>query len=790
MKTVEINITGIVQGVGFRPFLFNLARELNLNGYVLNRGNAGVRLVLQGKPERIEHFIKRLKDEKPEISYIEKIETTVINSQQRFEDLNIKRSEEGRGISLTLPPDVAICQNCLKDLRNPKKPRYHNYPFVACAQCGPRFTTVKSLPYDRERSTMKEFPFCIDCKQEYSDFKNRRFHAQTYACSICGPSYELYDSNHQIIKKDSREEILEYAARKINDGKIVAVKGIGGTHLVCLADEDKPVLKLRKKKGRRKYKPFALMIPNLNLIEKFFHISQEEKRVISSFRRPIVLLEKKSSFEHSQISSWIAPGLNNIGFMLPYSGIHYLLFDYVGQKPLVYTSGNASNMPMATKNENIFKQLDHLADFYLLHNRNIYQRADDSVLRLHGSNKKIIRRSRGFVPEYIPLPFQVKIPGAIATGPELAVTGAILRRNRVFPTQHIGNTTNLETQTFLKNSLNHMKNLLKIKDKEIKFIACDAHPRFITTRYAQELADNFQIPLFPIQHHYAHVLGLMAEKRIKENESIIAITTDGVGYGNDGNVWGGEILKAKYNMYERLGHLEYQPMVGGDRCTRFPARMYASILLHHLKTNEAKKIFNRIRLEKDLEYGNTELDALIKQYEQAEGNFPAENVPLTSSTGRILDAISYLLGACSLKTYRGEPAMRLEGLASKGNFKKLNLKFNILKENSQDIIKTSTAIQKITDLIFDRSHNNADIAKSFHIEFANAIAQVAIKNAEKYKINKIGLTGGVAYNSLFSKTIKERVKKEGFTFLEHDNIPPGDAGVSIGQLIGGLFKVP
>ena len=791
-KTIEINITGIVQGVGFRPFLYNLARSLNLNGYILNRGNAGVRLVLQGNSQNLSKFLIETKLKKPKISYIENIETSNLENSQEFKTLDIKKSEEGRGISLTLPPDISICNKCLKDMNNPQKGKYYKYPFIACAVCGPRFTTVTELPYDRERSTMKEFPFCLQaepesCILEYSNFKNRRFHAQTFACSVCGPHYTLYNKQKEVIKNDSIENILQETAKRINEGHIVAVKGIGGVHLVCLAGNDDVLLKLRKRKGERKYKPFALMVPNLKSVEGILRISNKERELLQSFRKPIVLLDRINPHEKSIISEEITPGLNNIGIMLPYSGIHHLLFDYIGDKPLVYTSGNKSYIPMGIENSKIFEQLQDLADVFLLHNRRIYQRADDSVLRIHDEKVKLIRRSRGYVPEYIPLPFEVDIPGAIATGPLLAATGAIMRRNRIFPTQHIGNVSHLEAYEFLKDALFHMKTLLQIKDSEIKFIACDAHPEFITTKFASELGEQFKCDIYKIQHHYAHILSLMAENNVEKEERIIGIATDGVGYGEDGNIWGGEILLSSYNDYKRVAHLEYQPMVGGDRCTKYPARMTASTILNSLGIDESENIFKKLKLENDLEYGITELETLISQFKHANGQFPSQNIPLTSSTGRIFDSISYLLGASKIKTYRGEPAMRLEALAMKGNPDKIDLKIGFSKKNSIYIIKTSDLIIDLMSLLEEDKFKNKDIAARFQIELGRTFAEIAIKLGTENKVDKIGLTGGVAYNYSFSNTIKENVRQSGLTFLEHNTIPPGDAGVSIGQLIGGLF---
>jgi hydrogenase maturation protein HypF len=709
-----------------------------------------------------------------------------------FYTLEIRKSEQGRGISLTLPPDIAICDECLKDMRDAQKEKYYNYPFIACAVCGPRFTTVIKLPYDRERTTMIEFPFCKQaspesCKKEYSDFSNRRFHAQTFACSVCGPRYKLYNKDKEIINDGAIEDILSETAKRINQGEIVAIKGIGGTHLVSIADENS-ITKLRKRKGERKYKPFAVMVPNLKTIENYLKISNKERELLQSFRRPIVLLERSGEGETSKLTNHIAPGLNNVGVMLPYSGIHYLLFEYIGEQPLIYTSGNKSYIPMAIENSDIFDQLQDLADVFLLHNRPIYQRADDSVLRMHDNKVKLIRRSRGYVPEYLPLPFEVDIPSAIATGPLLATTGAILRRNRIFPTQHIGNVSHLETYDFLKDAISHMKNLLQIKDTEIKYIVSDLHPEFITTRLAKELGNLYNCKIYNLQHHYAHILALMTENNIERDEKIIGIAVDGVGYGDDGNTWGGEILLSSYNNYKRLCHLEYQPMIGGDRCVKYPARMAASIVLNRLKTEEATKLFNRIHLAEDLEYKETELKTLISQFNKTNKQITSQNVPLTSSTGRIFDTVSYLLGAANIKTYRGEPAMRLEALAMKGNPNAVEFKIGVSKKDGMYLLNTSDFIIDLISLLEEQRYKKEDIAAKFQIELAKTFSDIAVKIAIEQGVDKIGLTGGVAYNYSFSNTIKKIILRSGLAFLEHNSIPPGDAGISIGQLTGGLFK--
>ncbi|MEJ2278926.1 MAG: hypothetical protein P8Y70_14440 [Candidatus Lokiarchaeota archaeon] len=391
-----------------------------------------------------------------------------------------------------------------------------------------------------------------------------------------------------------------------------------------------------------------------------------------------------------------------------------------------------------------------------------------------------------YFPEYFSLPFESKIPGAISTGPELNVTGAVMRRNRIFPTQHIGNVTRLETYTFLKDSLIHMKNLLQIKDSEIKFISTDAHPLFETTKLGKEFSENYNVPIYSVQHHYAHILGLMAENKVPLDEKIIGISTDGVGYGDDGKIWGGEILLSSYNSYKRLGHLQYQPMIGGDRCTTYPARMLASILLNTLGESESVRIFKDLQLAKDLEYKQNELNVMMQSFNSSMGQ--EKKIPYSSSTGRIFDSVSYLLKCCTKKTYRGEPAMRLEGLAYYGNPKLVDLEIETQKENNIIIINTSKLILDIINLIKNNRNERKDIAAKFQIEIGRIFGEISVELANKMGVSYVGLTGGVSYNYNFSKSVKKIVQNGGLEFLEHFKIAPGDAGISIGQMIGGLFQ--
>ncbi|MBD3353417.1 MAG: hypothetical protein GF364_18185 [Candidatus Lokiarchaeota archaeon] len=873
MKFKKIIIKGIVQGVGFRPFIYNLMKEYDLKGSITNKGNIGVELLIPVENDLvssdIHNFIEDIQNQKPNISYIEKIidetieekdlnETDNINLELIKSELKINPSVKGTGAGLTLPPDIAICNECIKEMYDLESRRYFKYPFIACAQCGPRYTTTTELPYDRERTTMNEFPLCHiipwekfagSCIKEYKDFKNRRFHAQTFSCVRCGPNYFFMVNNKFLKRKEFMNlfPTLEYqdhhpdklnfylenkssvsgiaplsvkmAGKMIREGKIIAVMGIGGVHLVGLAENKRVIKKLRARKKDRQYKPFAIMVRDLKSLEKYVHVNNYEEKILTSFRRPIVLLDRKKDCD---LPESLAPGLHNTGVMLPYAGIHYLLFDQVGDVPLIYTSGNISHVPMAIKPQDVLNQLDSIADAYLLHNRLIYQRVDDSVLRVHGNTEKIIRRSRGYVPEYIPLPFGTKIKGTIAVGPELNSTGTVGRGYRLFPTQHIGNGTSLEVYNFLRNSVLHLKELLKLKDQEIEAIAHDLHPLFSSTQLAKELYDKFtdtydnaedadntdnavspkraNVLLESVQHHCAHAASLMVDCKIGENEPAIVVNLDGVGYGTDGKSWGGEIVAGTYAKIKRIWHQSYIPMVGGDQCVKYPPRMLIGFLIKLYGVEKAKTIALELNLEENLKYKTNELNAILGAY--AEG----ENVAYSSSCGRFLDSVSSLLSICQKKTYRGEPAMRLEGTAHFGDPFKYDFHSEIT-ENVEDpdfdgIIHLESVIDRIYTVIKSEMKSaekesitgiehilnklKYDIAASVLHSLGVIFAKASITIANKLEYKAIGLSGGVAYNEILSTSFLNALKEQQETqpnlkIMEHKDIPPGDAGISIGQ---------
>ncbi len=768
-----LHVTGIVQGVGFRPLVYRLAKKYHFNGYILNMGNFGVKIELEGEKTPIEQFIKELSNYGSAITRIDNIDIEWIKADPIYSDFKILKSEEKPGDSIGLPPDIATCDECLAEFKDPRKypTRYYRYPFIACAHCGPRYTTVIDLPYDRPLTTMQKFPLCVECAREYQDPEDRRYHAQTYACQICGPKFTLHDNTGQVM--ECKDPFLE-SVDLLHEGRILAVMGIGGVHLVCQPEEE-VILKLRERKRQRKYKPFAVMSLSISQISSYAKVTPAEETLLKSYRRPIVLLQQREDF---YLSKEIAPGLSNIGVFLPYSAIHYLLFQKYEFPALIMTSGNISDLPMAIERAQVVKDLKSLADFFLLHDRPIYQRCDDSVVRMIADKPALIRRSRGYVPEHIDIPFDTKNNQIIAYGAELHSTGAVSKRSRCFPTQHIGDVTSLELLEFLDSSVAHLMKLLRINVPDA--IVCDMNPVFLSTQLAERKAREYGCELFRIQHHHAHLAGLMAEYGLQPADEIIGIALDGVGFGKEREVWGGEIFLAKYDEFKSLAQLQLQPMPGGDRCVYYPVRMLAAMLSHNLSFEELEELIQEKYLE-GLPYRETELKTLINQLKAK------SNLYYTSGMGRVLDALSALLHICSERTYEGEPAILLEHYAMQGD--QQALKFALSSERSPKLwINTSDVISQALYYL-EAGKNPHDIAASAQFALAKKIAEVVIELAEEYGIVRIGFSGGVAYNAAITSIIKREVEAKGIRFLQHIKVPPGDAGVSIGQIIFGSVEL-
>ncbi|MFX0150440.1 MAG: carbamoyltransferase HypF [Candidatus Hodarchaeota archaeon] len=782
----RILINGVVQGIGFRPFVYNLALKHNLKGFVLNRGDAGVEIQVVGGEEYVTSFVNDLKNKKPALARYEMFNVEQILSSSDSDSFSTfkiaksssKRSSEGSYI----PFDLPICDECLTEMK--ADPRRMNYAFSSCVDCGPRFTVITSLPYDRPRTVMSEFPLCRDCLREYTNPKDRRFHAQTTCCKKCGPQYFLLDKFGNIVidQKDFQDAWYEIPSL-LDEGKIIAIKGIGGTHIACKTSSDDPIKKLRSWKGARGDKPFAVMAHDLENIRKFANCSFLEAKYLQSLTRPILLLKKSEGYS---LSPLISPGLHNIGVLLPYTGIHYLITEKITDPALIMTSGNPSNIPILVDNEIIQTQLSSVVDYFLLHDRKIFQRADDSVMRLHVFDDKeypiLIRRSRGYVPEPIQLPWLSKNSPVLGLGAEMYNVAAIGIRGRCFPTQHIGHMTTIENIDFFKDSINHMKRLLGVE--EIAGIGSDLHPQFLTTQLGQTLASEMDIQFFQFQHHFAHLSALALDANVSPEEEIICVTLDGTGYGEDGAIWGGEILIGNYFGYKRLAHLENQILLGGDQAVLQPYRVLLGVLLSRFSFEDITKDLlsipwlSWIPALGSYTFIGRQLEKIIKSpYE--------DTYNLTSSCGRLLDSISILLGAAKNRTYEGEPAIKLESFAERslGKSPEINLKLPSKHTSGGMIeIQTSKLIYELWEGV--KNHQNRSlIALAAEKAIAKKFAELAIELAEKHGISKIGLSGGVAYNRvIFTEFSKYISTFNSYSLISHKNIPCGDGGIAVGQI--------
>lgn len=750
---VEVTVTGVVQGVGFRPFVSRTAADNGLAGWVRNRGDAGVSIVLEGPPIAIEAFLDRLKTDPPPLSTVESISTESATPQglDRFEIRDSTGGDEATG---TLPPDTGICAACLADIRDPDS-RYHGYWATSCVDCGPRYTVIRDLPYDRPRTAMDAFPMCADCASEYEDPDDRRYHAQTIACPDCGPS--LFFEPEPERRTASGTAAIEQTAQALQAGELVAIKGIGGTHLACLATDTAAVNRLRERSGRPA-KPFALMAPSLARIEEFASVSSTEREHLDSVRRPIVVLEKRAQ-------SWldpVAPDLHTVGVMLPYAGLHHLLFDHV-EDPLVVTSANRPGQPMATTVASIWADLGAVIDGALVHDREIVARTDDSVLRVVDGTPRFVRRSRGWVPQPLPRPTEAADPDAevLAVGAEFDATVALTRGEEVLPSQHVGDVDGPETRAFHRETVAHLQDLLGV---EPDVVACDLHPGFVTTSEAERraAADGLRGPV-RVQHHHAHAASLLGEHRL---DRAIVIVADGTGYGPDGSIWGGEVLDATRADYERVGGLGRFALPGGEAAVRRPARILASLLAEPDRIDSM--LVSRGAVEDDTAAG------VIR--DQVESGI---NTPKTTSAGRFLDAISALLDAGTQRSYEGEPAMVLEALAAEGT--PIDLEPPLIDTGSRTVLDVTELARRLADLA--ETDPRADVAATAQRALADGLAAIAVDAARARGIDWVGFSGGVAYNDAISRAIRERVEAAGLRFVGHEAVPPGDAGIAYGQAI-------
>ncbi len=755
---MKVTVTGIVQGVGFRPFVYRAAVDRNLRGYVLNRGDAGVEILLEGPEANIQSFLTDLKAKSPPQARIFEVVASELKGKDMYDKFSIRRSSNAVEQSgSVIPPDIAICIDCLRELRDPDDPR-HDYFFITCTNCGPRFTIIEKLPYDRENTVMNHFPLCEFCSTEYRQPLNRRFHAQTVACPICGPRAYLTDNVGSPVQA---EDPVREAGRLVSEGSVVAVKGYGGFHVAASALRDGPLLRIRQVKHRSE-KPFALMARSFEAVETFAEVDDVQKGLLVSSARPIVLVNKSEAYS---LGSLIAPGLHNVGVMLPYSGLHSMLFDWVDDPAFVMTSANPPNQPIISDDGEALSRLGGTVDYFLFHNRGIAHRCDDSVVRVHGVSTVFLRRSRGYAPAPVVLKERADAC-VLALGGELNDVACVVDGNRAFLSQYVGDVENVETAAFARSAAEH---LVSLTNSRVDVVVCDLHPKFATTVLAREMAEERGWSFLQVQHHFAHVAGLMAEHGV---DGLVGVCCDGYGFGVDGQAWGGEVLVCRRSVkgFDRVGHLQGHPLLGGDLATRFPLRMVASVLRGRSDVDDW--LWENAGL---FPHGEQEVETLQKQNNNGRG------FSVTTSCGRVLDAVSAVLGVCYERTYEGEPSMKLESCAFRGR-DVLELQPKI----AGNVLDTRFLLEEIFD---NRARfSRQDLAYSAHAYLAEGLGSLAVKCADDCHVESIGFSGGVACNEIMASIMRRTVEKSGHRFLVHQSVPPGDGGLSFGQAVVAAFS--
>lgn len=745
MEAKRIEIKGVVQGVGFRPFVYKIAQNNKIKGWVLNNPQ-GVYIHAEGCKKDLDAFLYELFHQPPRQAIIKegKIEAGTVRG---YQDFTIVKSEEGGEQEVLISPDLAICPDCYQDITQEGNRRY-KYPFTNCTNCGPRFTIIKKVPYDRTNTTMAKFPMCSKCKEEYHDPLNRRFHAQPNACPECGPQVALYDNNRKLISGVTAPELLL-------NGFILAVKGLGGYHLVCNAKNLQTVNRLRQSK-KREFKPFAVMAKNLEIVHKYCYVTHEEEKILLSPQAPILILPRKPKY----LPSSLVPGVNTLGVMLPYTPLHFLLF-----RPelelLVMTSGNLSSNPLIYQDDDAFSEMADLADFFLIHNREIYNRCDDSVVKVINKKPQLYRRARGYVPLPVEIPRQVSV---FACGGDLKSTFCITKENKAFLSQHMGDLDNFNNFQEYILTAERMQDYLAIKPK---VVVVDLHPEYNSHKWGNE----WDKPVIQVQHHHAHLASCLADNGL--DEDVLGVICDGTGLGTDGNLWGMEFLLGNYEEFFRLAHLEYVPLPGGEQAVKEPLRMTISYLYKYLGENgvlRAQEYFSGLKLD--------EINMIIKQIQRG------INCPLTSSCGRLFDAVSALLGICTRVDYEGQGAIELEEIADT-SYQGEGYCFDLNSGQFPITISTRKMWQEMLEDM-SRGIKLEVISAKFHQTIAQMILATCQAVLSKLPSKKVILSGGVMQNKILMEKLVKILEEKGFEPLTHSQVPANDGGLSLGQaVIGG-----
>jgi len=747
IQRTQIRIEGIVQGVGFRPFVYREAVNCDITGWVLN-DSQGVLIEAEGTPEQLVDFLDRLQQRLPPLASITRLQQQDVppRSDKSF---TIRHSQEQSEHSAQIAPDTYVCDDCLQELFDPEDARYR-YPFINCTNCGPRYSIVTGIPYDRPKTTMAVFPMCPSCQTEYDDPASRRFHAQPNACPQCGPQLQLLNADG--VPHPSATP-LKTAVELLRQGRILAIKGLGGFHLAVDAGNNDAVAELRRRKARDE-KPFALMSRDLEHVRQYAKTSHAEERLLSSTERPIVLLEQQ---DRHGISPLVAPHNRYFGVMLPYTPLHFLLLEQ-HFTALVMTSGNLTDEPIVYQNDDACERLKGIADFYLHHNRDIFTRTDDSIVRVMADQPMLLRRSRGYVPRSIALP--AAQDNILALGAELKNTFCMTRQNRAFLSHHIGDLKNLDVYRSFEQGMTHLQ---KILSWQPQCIAHDLHPDYLSSRYALE---QETLPTVAVQHHHAHLVSCMAEHGV--TEPCLGMIFDGIGYGVDGHIWGGEFLLGDNQGFERLGHFAYLPMPGGDAATQQPWRMAVSLLV---------QVYGEDLPDLPLLAGipSHELKLLHQMIDKG------INSPLTSSCGRLFDAVAALVGLRSQINYEGQAALELE-MAIAPSLDFTSYPYTLQQDDAMLIFNPKLLVTELVDEL-QQGVPTARISGRFHTTLATMVVDVCRRLREQTGVNRVVLSGGVFQNRFLTEHACKGLQAENFTVLTHSLVPPNDGGLALGQAV-------
>jgi hydrogenase maturation protein HypF len=761
---VHIRVTGVVQGVGFRPFVHGLARSLDLVGHVGNDA-AGVFAEVEGDPAAVDDFLRRLRDEAPGNAVIERVsvEARDVAGGRGFA---IVASREANAAEVALiPPDTAVCADCMAEVLDPAD-RRHRYPFTACTYCGPRFTLVRGVPYDRPYTTMAGFPLCPDCAREYEDPADRRFHAQPTACPVCGPRLS-FRAEGSAEPTSAGDAALAEALRVLRGGGIVAVKGVGGYHLACDARRPEAVARLRERK-QRAAKPFAVLVRDLSVAESLGVVDEVAAGLLASPQAPVVLVPVAHAEMARAVAAAVAPGNGSIGLLLPYSPLHHLLLAAHPDLPgpaldaLVLTSGNLTDEPLATEPAEADARLAGIADAWLHHDRPIHAACDDSVVRVVDGAAQPVRRSRGYAPLPVRLPLDA--PPLLAVGGELKTTLCLASGRRAWMSQHIGDTANLETLELLARVADTLAPLARI---EPEAVVADLHPAYLSRGWAERRAAAAGVPLRLVQHHHAHLASLLAEHGVPPDVTVLGFAFDGTGYGRDGSIWGGELLLGGYAAAERVGHLAPVALPGGDAAIRRPARS----ALAHL---HAAGLPWDDRLPAVASADDTERRVVGRMLDGGAGCTP------TTSMGRLFDAVAALAGVCQDATYEGQAAIELEALAAVAAAAPGSWRYDVRDEGGALLLDPAPVLRAAVSAVLRGAPAGA-VGASFHDATAAAVTEAALLVREQTGVAVVGLTGGVFQNTVLTRACRSRLEDHGLAVLVHRVVPPNDGGLALGQ---------